>query len=251
MRIDFEPMIVRLDRTESTNTYLSSIASTAPHGTVVVAREQTAGRGQRGNTWESEPGKNLTFSILLHPQWLEARRQFSISECVALSIANVLQRHVPNRSIEVKWPNDIYVGNKKLCGILIENVLSGNRIVHSIAGIGINVNQQQWHSDAPNPVSLIELTDKTTDLDTLLLQVSAEILSTFAHLCRDSMLHHLHGKYMTHLWHRNGMHFYRDVATGNVFQARISNVAPTGMLQLVDDIGIHRVYAFKEVEQTI
>lgn len=244
-------MVIRLDSTKSTNTYMASIAETAPHGTIVTTREQTAGRGQRGNSWEAEPGKNLTFSILLRPQQIEARQQFAISEAVAVAIATVLQHHIPDRQVEVKWPNDIYVGNKKICGILIENVLSGSRILHSIAGIGINVNQQLWLSDAPNPISILQLTGSTTDLDTLLLQVSSEIRSTFDRLCRQSMLHHLHGEYMTRLWHRNGLHTYRDAATGSTFQARIGDVAPTGMLHLVDTLGINRFYAFKEVEQVI
>lgn len=251
MTTENEPMVIRLDSTKSTNTYMASIAETAPHGTIVTTREQTAGRGQRGNSWEAEPGKNLTFSILLRPQQIEARQQFAISEAVAVAIATVLQHHIPDRQVEVKWPNDIYVGNKKICGILIENVLSGSRILHSIAGIGINVNQQLWLSDAPNPISILQLTGSTTDLDTLLLQVSSEIRSTFDRLCRQSMLHHLHGEYMTRLWHRNGLHTYRDAATGSTIQARIGDVAPTGMLHLVDTLGINRFYAFKEVEQLI
>lgn len=246
-----EPTFIRLDSVKSTNSYLAEIAPTSPHGMVVTTHEQTAGRGQRGNSWEAEPGQNLTFSILLRPDQLLARQQFAISEAVATAIARVLQRYIIDRPVEVKWANDIYIGNQKICGILIENSLMGNRIAYSIAGIGINVNQRQFTSDAPNPVSLIQLIDRETDLDSLLLQITNEILSTVDTLCIPSMLHHIHASFMSMLWHRHGVHPYRDAASGATFNARIADVAPDGILHLIDTVGCHRFYAFKEVVQLI
>ena len=126
-----------------------------PHATVVSTYNQTAGRGQRGNSWESEPHKNLTFSVLLKPQHIIAREQFYISEIVSVAIVNTLRKYIIDQPIAIKWPNDIYVNDDKICGILIENTLSGYSISQSIAGIGININQQTFLSNAPNPISLI------------------------------------------------------------------------------------------------
>lgn len=246
-----DPVFVRLDSTASTNSYLAPLAPTAPHGMVVTTREQTAGRGQRGNSWESEPGRNLTFSILLRPTSIAARQQFVISEAVAIAISRVLQRYITDRPVEVKWSNDIYVGDRKICGTLIENSLIGAQIAYSIAGIGININQRQFISNAPNPVSLIQLIDKEVDLDTILLQTTTEILSIVDTLSDEPMRHHVHKTFLSMLWHRHGIHPYRDTATGATFQARIADVAPDGMLHLVDTTGLHRFYAFKEVSQLL
>ncbi|MDE6431375.1 MAG: biotin--[acetyl-CoA-carboxylase] ligase, partial [Duncaniella sp.] len=120
----------------------------------VSARRQTAGRGQRGNSWESAPGKNITMSILLRPEGLHPSRQFVISRAVSLAITGVLRRYMPASAVRVKWPNDIYVDDRKICGILIENVISSASIRQSVVGIGINVNQRRFLSDAPNPVSM-------------------------------------------------------------------------------------------------
>lgn len=246
-----EPNYIRLECTDSTNAYLSRIADTMPHGTVVETWEQSAGRGQRGNSWEAEPGKNLTFSILLRPAHIGARQQFSISEAVSIAIVEVLRRHIANLPVEVKWPNDIYVGSRKICGILIENSLMGTGIAHSIVGIGINVNQKHFLSDAPNPVSLISLTGQESNLDALLDELCRHILETVDTQCRPSMQHTLHRNYISMMWHRNGYHPYIDVATGKAFRAIIANVNPDGMLILVDSDGKHRQYAFKEVSAVI
>ncbi|MDE5982764.1 MAG: biotin--[acetyl-CoA-carboxylase] ligase, partial [Duncaniella sp.] len=137
------PHIITLPEAGSTNTELAAIAAESPHGTVVTTRCQTAGRGQRGNTWEAAPGRNITMSVLLKPETILAREQFAVSEAVSLAIVTVLRRHLPAEAhVAIKWPNDIYVNDLKICGILIENSLIGNRIGHSIAGIGININQE-------------------------------------------------------------------------------------------------------------
>ncbi len=237
--------IIRLEECGSTNSHLAAIAREVPHGTVVVTRSQTAGRGQRGNTWESEPGKNLTFSLLLKPRDITAHDQFYISEAVALGITDTLRRHLENHHVKIKWPNDIYAGDKKICGILIENSLSGNLIGHSIAGIGINVNQRRFNSDAPNPVSAVMLTGNELKLDTLL----SDVLTAIDNRLRQpvDMRHH---DYLSSLWRRDGGN-YRDTASGEEFSAIITGVAPTGHLSLLDSFGNTRVYAFKEVQAII
>lgn len=237
--------IIDLEECESTNSRLAGIARQSPDGTVVITSRQTAGRGQRGNSWEAEPGKNLTFSLLLKPEQVAAHDQFYISEAVALGIADSLRRYLPGSPVTVKWPNDIYAGDKKICGILIENSLSGNLIGHSIAGIGINVNQRIFVSDAPNPVSTFIITGKELPLDILL----AEVLDAIYDRLRQPV-DLRHSDYLASLWRREGGD-YRDAATGEEFHAVITDVAPTGHLSLLDTFGNTHTYAFKEVRALI
>ena len=147
-----------LAETDSTNTYLQQLDADRhlPEGYIAYTDTQRAGRGQRGNSWESQPGKNLTFSLLLRPEHIPANQQFLLSQAVSLAATDVLNRYASGFSI--KWPNDIYWEDKKIAGILIENVLSGSTFARSIVGIGLNINQERFISDAPNPVSLFQIT---------------------------------------------------------------------------------------------
>ena len=142
---------------------------------------QAAGHGQATNRWESEEGKNLLFSLLLRPTIIPAAEQFIITELVTLAIINVLQDYV-RQQITVKWPNDIYVGDKKLCGILIENALCGPTIDTCIVGIGININQELFKSDAPNPVSLKQLNGRDNDRREILEEMHHNILNYYDYL---------------------------------------------------------------------
>ena len=138
---------------DSTNLQAHRELGDAPEGSVWVADFQTAGRGQRGNTWESGAGKNLLFTVLLRPDFLHVAKQFAISQITALAIVKYLE--TKGLSPKIKWPNDIYIGDKKICGILIEHTVAGVNLSASILGIGININQTQFCSDAPNPISLL------------------------------------------------------------------------------------------------
>lgn len=233
----------------STNSRLASMVADAPHGTVVSAVGQTAGRGQRGNSWEAAPGKNVTLSILLRPQSIGARQQFMVSEIVSLSIVNVLKRYIPECEVSIKWPNDIYVGDRKICGVLIENSLMGNTISHSIAGIGVNVNQRQFISGAPNPVSLFQLTGKEIPVDGIREALCEELLRMMHRYDDAGMFDRLHEKYCTVLWRKEGFHKY--ISGNEAFEARIGGVSHMGMLTLVDRDGISRTYAFKEVSAVL
>ena len=155
----FPVPLIHINETNSTNNYLQSLCSEqkVEELTVVVADFQTSGRGQRGNSWESDPGKNLLFSTVIFPEFLEARRQFLISQIISLAIKEELDTYTTD--ISIKWPNDIYWKEKKICGMLIENDLMGRNISQSIIGIGININQEIFHSSAPNPVSLLQITE--------------------------------------------------------------------------------------------
>lgn len=238
--------VIRLPETASTNTYMREHLSDAPHGTVVVTDCQTAGRGQRGNSWEAAPGKNLTFSIILRPH-VHAAKQFAVSEAIATAIAGVLRRYIPtSHSVAVKWPNDIYADDLKICGILIENSLTGCHIDRSIAGIGINVNQRLFLSDAPNPVSIISFIDRELPLDNLLDEFCTEILSAISLTDSPDGIAGLHDRYLSMLWRGTGFHTYR-LPSGETFNAAIENIAPDGTLTLRRSDGTLRAYAFKEV----
>lgn len=232
-----------LDVTTSTNDDARRMAAEgAPHGAAVFAREQTAGRGQRGNTWESEAGSNATFSVVLRPSTVTANRQFGISQVVALAVVDTLAEY----GIEacVKWPNDVYVGDLKICGILITHSLSGSDIVYTIAGIGINVNQRSFLSDAPNPVSMWQLTGIEYDPVEIARRVTRRIADDVAALPAGDH----DERYRTHLWRGEGYWPYRDAATGECFDARITAISPTGILTLTPRTGTPRHYAFKEVQ---
>ncbi len=241
--------MVWLDETPSTNSALAAMPG-AGHGTVAITHCQTAGRGQRGNSWEAAPGMNVTMSILLEPRAITASGQFAVSEIVATGVANILSLLAgPEACITVKWPNDIYAGDRKIAGILIENTLAGSRIVRSIAGIGVNINQTRFESDAPNPVSLKQLTGMDSDIETVARLIAAEILSLAGLYDSPSRLGRLHENYLEMLWRRTGAHPYIDTATGRRFYATIADVAPTGHITLIDQSTFTPLtYAFKEVQ---
>lgn len=272
-------MIIWRDTCPSTNSDPAVLDSEAPHGLVVAAREQTAGRGQRGNTWESGPGLNLSFSIVLRPAGIHPARQFCISEAVALAVAETVEEELRSNGVDdrvyVKWPNDIYVGDRKICGILIENTITGTHIDKSIVGIGLNVNQREFLSDAPNPVSIIQLTARETPLQPLLDRLTARLLTLAGGIpswkggilppitqhgkapsCRRSpnpptppqITNPLHQTYLSRLWRNDGaLHRWRDPSTGEIIDASIVDVAPDGILTLRHaDTTLHP-YAFKQI----
>lgn len=229
--MDFQ--IIHIDQTDSTNRWLRE---NGLGEMVVVADYQTAGRGCGSNSWESERGKNLTFSMLIHPDGISARRQFHISMAVSLAVCEALGQHIGDLSI--KWPNDIYWRNGKIGGILIENQLQGDVIKASIIGIGLNVNQQEFKSDAPNPVSLWQITRQETDRQKLL----DDILCCLGH----SLYQNVRQQYLQMLYRRKGFHPYTD--KDGAFMAEIVDVEDDGHLLLLDDSGQRRRYAFKEVQ---
>ncbi len=240
-------MIEVIAAADSTNTLMRQRAAAgAPHASALIAVEQTAGRGQRGNSWESEPGANATFSLLLRPDAIAARHQFVISQAAALAVVDTLQQC--DITAQVKWPNDIYVNDRKIAGILIENSLSGDSICTSVIGIGLNVNQRVFHSDAPNPVSMIQLTGQSHDPVALADDICYRIVASLD--CEPQQA--IADRYYSHLWRREGQHPYIDTATGAQFMARIVTIAPDGAMTLDDTTnGITRKYYFKEVSFVI
>lgn len=247
--------LIELEECGSTNSHLASIASSCAHGTVVCARSQTAGRGQRGNSWESAPGANITMSLLLRPAGLHPARQFVISEAVSLAITGVLRRHLPGFEVRIKWPNDIYVGDEKICGILIENSITSTGINHTIVGAGINVNQENFVSDAPNPVSMRRLAGHEFPLRELTLEFAEEIVGEVdraveAELC-DGGSAGLEKRYFDALWRTDGFYPYVDRLRDERIEARVESVAPDGVITMALRGGERRSYAFKEIRAVV
>ena len=241
--MDFK--VIHIDETDSTNRWLRDYALSQPEGDYVVVSEyQTAGRGCGTNSWESERGKNLTFSLLIHPTEITADCQFRISEAVSLALCETLDGYVTDRQVSVKWPNDIYVDDCKICGMLIENRLRGRLMTDSIIGIGLNVNQREFFSDAPNPVSLVQLLGHEVALEPL-LQAFLQKLEPMLQMDPETL-----GKaYRERLYRREGEHEYRDGK--GLFRAKLLNVLDDGQLVLLDTEGTARIYAFKEVQFVI
>lgn len=235
--------IIKLDETTSTNTYLNELDNNTEQaeGCVVTTHTQSAGRGQRGNSWEAAPGKNLTFSYLLRPQGIAPQEQFIISQIASLSVVDTLLQYIDN--VTIKWPNDIYYCDKKIAGILIEHNLSGMEISRTIVGIGLNINQETFISDAPNPVSLSQITGQKYNLDNILAEILEATSQRYNgyHNNKTALQH----DYAQTLYRRKGFHLYRD--NNGTFEAAIKEVKPDGHLILSDTKGNERCYAFKEV----
>lgn len=246
-----------LPEVQSTNTYLLDLlaqGTTLPDTTVIYTLRQTAGRGQMGNSWESEMDKNILFSMLLCPTFLPIREQFLLSQICSLGIVEALDELIRTQHLQdevklsIKWPNDIYAGDGKLCGILIENRLMGGTLQHSVLGVGINVNQEKWIGNAPNPVSLKMLGVETDPL-TVLDLVTKHIVELY-HALRDNkeMANVIRERYMQHLYRKDGYYAYYDPAKDEQFHAEIEGVDAQGPLMLRLTSGEVRSYWFKEVK---
>lgn len=239
----------RSDSIGSTNTYLRELKGGDPSFDyeVAVADFQTAGRGQKGNTWESEQGKNLLFSILAHPRNIKVREQFYISEAIALAVSDSVMAAVGQefaRDVSVKWSNDVYWKDYKMAGILIENTLQGDRILDTVAGVGLDVNQEVFLSDAPNPISLKNITGRDYDRDALLGDIVDRFIG-YMELPAQKRLE-VDRLYCERLYRREGYHRFRD--ENGVFEARIEGIRPDGCIMLQTRSGEHRIYEFKQVQ---
>lgn len=162
---------------ESTNQYLQNLLNEGADiaDNIVVTDFQTSGKGQGKNVWESEDGKNLLFSIALDTSFLKAENQFVLTQIVSVTMINVLKKYLPEESLFIKWPNDIYFNDKKIAGILIKNEIRGMMMGTSIIGIGLNVNQTSFDDNLPNPISMKMITGKDFDLDELLSAISCQL----------------------------------------------------------------------------
>ena len=235
-------MIYHLDITASTND--DARDEKYHEGDVVWADFQTAGRGQRGHVWHSQRGENLTFSVVLEPLFVAIAEQFSVSEVVALSLVDMLAEY--GIEAKIKWTNDIYIGDKKLVGILIEHSLAATTLRRTIVGVGINVNQREFDSSIPNPVSMAQLLDKQLDAEDVLKCFLAHLQRNYE-LLRQGEKEALHERYNTLLYCKEEYHTYA-LPSGERFSAKIVGTAPSGALRLENEQGETKDYLFKEVE---
>lgn len=253
--------VLHLVETHSTNDVLKkAIAENAelPDGYTVFADFQTAGRGQQGNSWESGKGKNLLFSTLFRIEQVPIEKQFMLSELVSVAIANVLGKITDE--IAIKWPNDIYWRDHKLAGILIEHSLVGKKLASSVAGIGLNVNQENFISSAPNPISLKQITGKEHNLEHLLQDILAEFEQLKPLLQQPELLKKA---YMQHLYRQNGWYEWVENECSiapihivqndipNAFTARIKDILDNGLMVLETQSGKEKTYHFKEIKYII
>ncbi len=241
-----EPInIIEVKKVGSTNEKLKKFIAEddLPEGIVVLAENQENGKGLGTNTWESEPGKNLTFSLLLRPDFLDAENMFLISKTVSLGIIDYLNSI--KECFTIKWPNDIYYCNKKVGGILIENQIQGKSINYSIIGIGINVNQEVFKSDAPNPISLKTIFGKTIPLHECLENITNQI-GIWYDLLAEGFEEKINQRYHDHLFRNQDYHDFK--AGDELLYAKIKQVENDGCLVLKLPDGTIRKFYLKEVE---
>ena len=236
--------IVKLQETDSTNSYLRNLRNDNEADiTVVTAEFQTSGRGQGTNRWESEAGKNLLFSLRVYPAAVPAARQFLLSMVGGLALYHALKTYA--EGFVLKWPNDVYWRNYKVSGTLIETTVSRGLLQSCIFGVGINVNQYAFRSNAPNPISLCTITGREINREKLLEQVLTAFEKYYGMLCNGGH-RTIVSLYHDGLYRRSGFHEYRD--TEGYFCAEIVEVKPDGHLFLRDRQGTMRSYGFKEVD---
>jgi len=240
--------LIFLTEVESTNNYANQLvlSKAAEHGTVVLAQHQKKGRGQLGNSWESEAGKNLLASIILFPKFLPAAKQFYLSKIASLALADFLKTET--KGISVKWPNDIYILNKKAAGILIENSIKGQNLSSAIIGFGLNLNQELFVSDAPNPISLKQITGKDYDIEMVANAISGYINKWYTKLERNHF-DEIDSAYYNQLFRANEWAVF--AIPGKQFEARITGIGEFGQLILEEKNQSISEYMFKEVEFVI
>lgn len=231
--------------TISTNLLLREVLQTnsLPEFFTVHTDYQTAGRGQKGNSWEAANAENLLFSVVLYPHFILIEKQFILSQIVSLAIKDTLEQFIGE--VTIKWPNDIYWQNEKICGILIENALSSQGIDYTIVGIGINVNQRKFESNAPNPISMHQISGINYNREEIL----GIFLTKLQQLYREIQAHGtatLVNRYKQALYHGQGLHSYQD--SESVFEAFIEDITDTGYLVLRNTNNTLLSYAFKEVK---
>lgn len=238
-------MIYRFDTLGSSND--EACKPQYVEGDIILAQCQTAGRGQRGHTWESREGENLTFSLLLEPLFLPPSEQFLISECVALGVCDALTHY--GIEAQIKWTNDIYIGDRKLAGILIEHKLQGSALARTVAGIGLNVNQKAFSDDLPNPISMAQATGREFDREEVLQTVATSLMARYEQL-REGGAKELQADYHQRLYRLGQEHCYA-LPDGSRFRGIIRGVEPTGALRIENERGELLSFLFKEVEFVI
>ena len=245
--------------TDSTNNRALEGIPSEKDKTVWAAEFQTAGRGQRGNTWKAAQAQNLTFSILLKPDFILAKDQFIVSVTVTLG----LEQYLKTKGVQskIKWPNDIYVQDRKICGILIEHGISGEYLSSSVCGIGLNINQREFPEDLPNPTSLIlEVEKDEKNVPTYCLQAELELLVAEIYRFYDKAREEyaqtgkfvsLYNLYLEKLYRKNEWHRYIETAENKEVEAKIVGLNDTACIVLEYRDGSRKTFTFKEISYII
>ena len=237
-------VFLELKNLDSTNTHAIKLLSknNPSEGTVISAWNQANGKGQIGRKWQSEAGKNLTFSIIFYPEFLPAKLQFLLSQAIALGVYDFVSQFIGN--VKVKWPNDIYVGDKKICGILIQNILSGMTIQSSVIGIGMNINQAEFDSNISNPTSLFLETNKEFELATLLEMLCKKVEARYLQL-RAGNYALIQNDYLKNLYRFQEQSLFQ-YPEGEIFKGKIVGLTEPGKLIIHHNNG-EEIFDLREV----
>jgi BirA family biotin operon repressor/biotin-[acetyl-CoA-carboxylase] ligase len=236
--------LVKLSETASTNRYLNELLQkeSLPEGTVVTSDYQDNGQGLGGTTWFSEPGSNLLMSIVFRPEFLPVKKIYLISKAIALAIKDFLSEEgIPAK---IKWPNDIYVDDKKICGVLIENSLRGNAVLQSVCGIGLNVNQQIFPKEIPNPVSMKMVTGETYSLEACRIKLCRHLEKRYLQM-KSQNFNLINNDYLKSLHRFYEMESYESGS--EKFNGQIIDVEDEGKLVVKKENGSIYRFAFKEI----
>lgn len=238
---------LEFDSLSSTNSYLAELLAQQKlaEGTVLIAKQQTAGRGQLQNVWESEAYQNITMSLVLYPTFLPIAQHFLLNQAIALAVYDTIQQ-ILSKQVKIKWSNDIYVAQRKIAGILIQNNLQGNIIQQSIIGIGLNVNQQLFLSNAPNPTSLTIETGEYFNLDNLIAQLCKNLENRYLQL-RQQKLQQIRQDYVNSLYQINEWHHYERTHNQEHFLGKIEGVKDDGHLIMQTNRGLE-LFNLKEIK---
>lgn len=239
--------LIKLSAVDSTNNFLKNLLSKSEplaEGTVIMAEDQFAGRGQQENTWHAEPGKNLTISILLRPTFLPINKQFLLNMAVSIAINEALSKYVTT-GMKIKWPNDCYYFNQKLGGVLIENSIVGNGLKTAVIGIGLNVNQREFNPALQRKaISLSQILHEDVNLNRLLLEICSQIEKLYLRL-RAGDYNFLNTAYVDKLYQFNELCWYKY--KDHIFEGTIVGISPEGLLQVKREEELMQ-FNFKEIE---
>ena len=236
---------VDLPSVNSTNEYAHALLSKSkpPEGTVISATNQYAGRGQIGSEWESRPGQNITLSIVLYPTFLPIRRQFLLNQAISLATFDLVEKYFPKKT-KIKWPNDIYINDKKTAGILIQNAVASSRLRSSVVGIGININQEIFDPSVPNATSFKLESGQEMEIKTLIAELCQFVESRYLKLKSGKSVP-LQQEYLQHLyWYGTEGLFQKP--DGHIFKGIVKGISDIGKLQ-IEVLGKIETFGFKEI----
>ncbi|HTL81015.1 MAG TPA: biotin--[acetyl-CoA-carboxylase] ligase [Bacteroidia bacterium] len=238
--------VIRLPEVDSTNSYALRMIrnTTVQEGCVVRADFQSNGRGQRGAEWKGERGKNIACSVIFKPVFLEVDQQFDLTRAVALAVADMFTEYFPLLKVNIKWPNDIYAADKKVAGILVENIISGNTLQYAVVGIGINLDQETFPPELPDAISVFQLTGSKTDHDEVYRTLYSALEARYLQL-RGGKTEKIRSDYESCLFRKGIMSRFTDFKS--VFSGKIISVDPGGKIQIEKENGEKAGYAFKEI----